>query len=97
MEKRNFYKNLNTSEITDNKKVWKAAKPVLSDKGRSNSKTTLIDNNTTISNDKEVAETMNNYFVSITDSLGLTENREFTISTEGYRKGYSKMFKIPKH
>ena len=31
-EKRNFYKNLKTSDITDNKKFWKTIKPVLSDK-----------------------------------------------------------------
>ena len=58
-------------------------KPILSDKGRSNSKITLIENDTIISNDKEVAETLNDYFVSITDSLGLTENSEVISSTEG--------------
>ena len=58
-------------------------KPVLSNKGRSNSKITLIENDMIISNDKEVAETLNGYFVSITDSLGLTENSEVISSTEG--------------
>ena len=75
-EKRNFYKNLNISDITDNKKFWKTVKPVISDKGQSNSRITLIENDTIISNDKEVAETLNGYFVSITDSLGLTESSE---------------------
>ena len=74
-EKRNFYKNLNTSDITDNKKFQKTVKTVLTDKSRSNSNITLIDNNRMISNDKEVAEAMNDYFISITDSLGLTRNR----------------------
>ena len=82
-EKRNFYKNLNISDVTDNKRFWKTVKPILSDKGRSNSKITLIENDTIISNDKEVAETLNDYFVSITDSLGLTENSEVISSTEG--------------
>ena len=57
--------------------------PILSDKGRSNSKITIIENDTIISNDKEVAETLNDYFVSITDSLGLTDNSEVVSSTEG--------------
>ena len=57
--------------------------PVLSDKGRSNSKIALIENDTIISNDKEVAETRNDYFVSVIDSLGLTENCEVISSTEG--------------
>ena len=42
----------------------------------------LIENDTIISNDKEVAETLNDYFVSIADSLGLTENSEVILSTE---------------
>ena len=74
---------MNISDITDNKKFWKTVKPVLSDKGLSNSKITLIENDTIISNDKEVAETLKDYFVSITDSLGLTENSEVMLSTEG--------------
>ena len=79
-EKRNFYKNLNISDITDNKKFWKTVKPVLSDKGQSSSKIILIENDTIISNDNEVAETLNGYFISITDSLGLTENTEVIVS-----------------
>ena len=82
-EKRNFYKKLNISDITDNKKFWKTVKPVLSDKGRSNSKINLIEDEKIISNDKEVAETLNNYFVTVTDSLGITENSEVISSTEG--------------
>ena len=74
---------MNISDITDNKKFWKTVKPVLSDKGQSSSKITLIENDTIISNDNEVAETLNGYFVSITDSLGLTENSEVVSNTEG--------------
>ena len=82
-EKRNFYKKLNISDITDNKKFWKTVKPVLSDKGRSSSKITLIEDEKIISNDEEVAETLNNYFVTVTDSLGITENSDIISSTEG--------------
>ena len=97
-EKRNFYKNLKTSDITDNKKFWKTLKPVLSDKSRSNSNITLINNNRMISNDKEVVEAMNDYFISITDSLGLTENREVTISTNGLSDPIEKaIMKYSKH
>ena len=58
-------------------------KPILSDKGRSNFKITLIENDTIISNDKEIAETLNDYFVSITDSLGLMDKSVVVSSTEG--------------
>ena len=74
---------MNISDITDNKKFWKTVKPILSDKGRSNSKITLIEDEKIISNDEEVAETLNNYFVTSTDSLGITENSDIISSTEG--------------
>ena len=69
--------------MIDNKTFWQTVKLILFDKAGSNSKITLIHNNTIISDDKEVAETMNDYFLSITDSFGLTENREVIKSTEG--------------
>ena len=81
-ERRSFYNRLTISDITDNKIFWKTAKPTFSDEGRSNSKVTLIENDTLILNDKKVAETMNDYFVSINDSLCLEENSEVIISTE---------------
>ena len=51
-----------------------------------------------ISNDKEVAEAMNDYFISITDSLGLSENREVTTSTNGLSDPIEKaIMKYSKH
>ena len=82
-EKRSLYNRLTISDITDNKKFWKTVKPAFSDKCRSNSKNTLIENDTLILNDKKVAETMKDYLLSITDLLCLKENSEITISTEG--------------
>ena len=85
---------MNTSDITDNKKFQKTVKTVLSDKSRLNSNITLR----MICNDKEVAEAMNDYFISITDSLGLTENREVTISTNGLSDPIEKaIMKYSKH
>ena len=43
----------------------------------------MIEDERIISKDEEVAETLNNYFVTVTDSLGLTENSEIITSTEG--------------
>ena len=74
---------MNISDNTDNKKFWRTVTPTLSDKGRSNSKITLIENGTIITNAKEFAETLNDYFVSITDSLGLKDNSEVVSSKEG--------------
>ena len=43
----------------------------------------MIEDERIISKDEEVAETLNDYFVTVTDSLGLTENCEIITSTEG--------------
>jgi hypothetical protein len=58
-------------------------KPFFSDKLQSNNKIVLIEDETIISNDIEVAETMNEFFVTVTDSLGINENSNYENATEG--------------
>ena len=43
----------------------------------------MIEDETIISKDVEVAETMNEFFVSVTDSLGINENSGYENATEG--------------
>ena len=82
-EKRNYYNNLDISLVIDNKKFWKTVKPFFSDKSQSKNKIVLIEDETIISNDLEVAETMNEFFVSVTDSLGINENSGYENATDG--------------
>ena len=82
-EKRNYYNNLDISLVTNNKKFWKSVKPFFSDKLQSKSKIVLIEDETIISNDVEVAETMNEFFITATDSLGINENSYYENTTEG--------------
>ena len=82
-EKRNYYNNLDISLVTDNKKFWKTVKPFFSDKLQTNNNIVLIEDETIISNDVEVAETMNEFFVTVTDSLGINENSNYENTTEG--------------
>ena len=82
-EKRNYYNSLDISLVTDNKKFWKTVKPFFSDKLQSKNKIVLIEDETIISKDVEVAETMNEFFVSVTDSLGINENSGYENATEG--------------
>ena len=82
-EKRNYFNNLDISLVTDNKKFWKTVKLFFSDKLQTNNKIVLIDDETIISNDVEVAETMNEFFVTVTDSLGINENSNNENTTEG--------------
>ena len=42
-ETKNFFNNINTPDVTDNKAFWKAVKPLLTDKVQTKSKITLIE------------------------------------------------------
>ena len=48
-------------------------RPLSSDKVKTSSSVTLLENNEIISDDKAVAEIFNDYFVNITSSLGIEE------------------------
>ena len=65
------------------RKFWKTVKPVLSDKGRSNQKIALIEDEKIISNDEEIAETLNDYCATVTGSLGIAEYSNIISRTEG--------------
>ena len=69
--------------MTDYRKFWKTVKPLFSDKIHASSKITLLENEVLVTDDKEVAEILNEYFVNITDSLGIIQPKEALIPTDG--------------
>ena len=73
-ERRSYYNNIDISLVKDNRKFWKNAKPFFSDKSQSQNKTVLSEGERIISNDAEVAETINEFFVTVADFLGINEN-----------------------
>ena len=70
--KKEYYNNLNPKNITDNKKFWNSIKPLFSDKSKSSNKITLIENGTIISDDNDVAETLNDMFSNVVEKLQIT-------------------------
>ena len=60
---RTYFENLDTKNITDNKKFWKTVKPFLSNKTLKSENITLIKDDEVISNPKVIAETFNNFFI----------------------------------
>ena len=81
--KKDYYNNLNINHITDNKKFWKTVKPAFSDKPHQSKKIVLVDNDDIISNDADIAETINKFFVTIAESLSIRETPNKPASTEG--------------
>ena len=71
-QRRKFYNNLSIKDITGNKKLWKTLKPLLSDKGTcGSSKINLAVDEENLCDDKEIAETFNNYVNNAVKSLNL--------------------------
>ena len=76
--KRAYYSNLDDNKITDVKTFWKTVKPFLTDKGANkNKRITLIKDDTIISDDQGVADTLNSFFERAVQSLDIKEPTEY--------------------
>ena len=69
--KRDFYHSVDANTIDNDKKFWRAVKPVFSNGDPMGDNIILIENGDVVSDDKIIAECLNTHFVNITDSLGL--------------------------
>ena len=69
--KRNYFSNLNTKRVVDNKKFWKTVKSSFSDKSNNFESITLVENDSIVSNDNEVANIFNEYFSNLVEGLNL--------------------------
>ena len=49
----------------DNQTFWKTIKPYFSDKGSSSRQITLLENDSRLPDNKDIAKTMNNFFINI--------------------------------
>ena len=75
IERKRYYSNLNLKTITDNKRFFKTMKPFLTKKGVNSGKITLIENESILSADGDVAEFLNSFSSDATKSLGINENQ----------------------
>ena len=89
-EKKNFFSNINTSDITDSKTFWKTVKPFFTDKIKTKSKITLIEKNIVsqegqekivsekkITEDQAVAEVFNKFFINIVPNLEISTDHGY--------------------
>ena len=64
--KKAYFEKLNFKEIGDNKTFLKTVRPYFSDEDNKSSKSTLVENNIVIVDEKRVADLMKKYFINIT-------------------------------
>ena len=72
--KKEYFQNINLSEITDNKKFWKTISPLYSNKVKNNQKINLIEKNVLVTSEVEIAKTFKEYSDQIAPKLNIIEN-----------------------
>ena len=102
--KKEYYTNLNPSVIADNKKFWTVIKPLFSDKTKVRNKIILIEGENILSEDKEVAEKLNSFFINAVNNLGIegydtsefinNEDNSFIINLKDKFKSHPSILKI---
>ena len=82
-ERRKYYTNLDIKKITDNKRFWSTMKPFFSDKGAETKRNiTLVEGNDILTEDKDVANTLNSFFGDAVKSLDISIPNEYiTVSS----------------
>ena len=64
----------------DNQTFWKTVKPHFSDKGSNSKRITLLENDSILTDDKDIAKTMNNFFINITKNLNLQPYKDSSLT-----------------
>ena len=75
--KKYYYENLDTTNITDNKKFWVTVKPLFSNKVRSNTYITLNEDEKLIKNEYQIANIFNTFFIEIVPNLGTKADEKY--------------------
>ena len=69
--KRSYFSNLNAKRIVDNKTFWKTVKSTFSNNSNNFEYMTLVENDSIVPDDNEVANIFNEYFSNLVDGLNL--------------------------
>ena len=68
-EKKKYYNNLDLKIFDDNKKFWRSIKPLFSDKQKALDRNiVIVENGNIFSDNKEVAEKLNNFFIEAVEN-----------------------------
>ena len=69
--KKQYFSNINASDITENKSFRKSVKSYFSNKGSNSNKIALVENDAIITNDTIISKTMNKFFINTAKKLNL--------------------------
>ena len=71
--KRDYFANLDTRIMKDNRKFWKTENPLFSEKSYSKESISLINKDGLITENEDLAKTFNNFFSNIVSKLGIED------------------------
>ena len=74
-ELKKYAGNLDLKSLADNRKFWDLLLPLLSSKGKSSGKITLVENDEIVADDAQIAEKFSKYFIKTVSSLGIEDNK----------------------
>ena len=80
--KKSYYSNLEDKKIADNKTFWKTIKLYFTDKCVNDDSITLVQNEETVSENKETSETLSNFFSEVVTNLNLPQYYDPTVNVE---------------
>ena len=80
--KKSYYTNLDHEKIVDDKTFWKTIKPYFTDKDINHNNITLVENEETVSKNKEISETYNNFFSEVVANLNLPQYDDPTVNAK---------------
>ena len=80
--KNDYCENTGISNLTDYNKFWKTLKSFFGNKINSENSVTLVERTKIIQEEEELAQTFNEFFVSIVKNLVINENLLLTPSSE---------------
>ena len=93
-----FYKKLDPKDLGNEKAFWRTFKPLMSDKGSNTAdKITLVEDGVLLSNDEDVSECFNTYFVNITDTLDIDRAPCMTISDPSLHPVHRAVLRYSEH
>ena len=80
--KKQYFNNLNTSKVTDNRILWKTVVLLLTNKPSRGEEIILKEGNKNITNDAELCEVFNTYFANIVGKLNIPNVNNYITSKE---------------
>ena len=90
--KKQYFNNLNTSKVTDNRTLWKVVATLFTNKTSRGEKIILKKGNKNITNDAELCEVFNTYFANTVGSLDILNVNNYITAKENANK-YPKQMK----